>query len=122
MVVPANNRRAWITGFNTVERPQSTPHTTTARRLTLCHLVVISLKNSGYHERSRLATPSCDHSRDNLLLECDEWSVGGRRSLVDHTVTRLQSGFHPTMIAFIKPAPGQTDITTTMCCLLRRRA
>ncbi|KAH3891863.1 hypothetical protein DPMN_015973 [Dreissena polymorpha] len=42
---------------------------------------------------SRLTTSSCDHSRGNLLLECDERSVGGRRASVDHTVNRLQSGF-----------------------------
>ncbi|KAH3733885.1 hypothetical protein DPMN_040324 [Dreissena polymorpha] len=50
-------------------------------------------KNSDYHDRSRLTTPSCNHSRGNLLLERDEWSVGGRRASVDHTVNRLQSGF-----------------------------
>ncbi|KAH3817384.1 hypothetical protein DPMN_118918 [Dreissena polymorpha] len=50
-------------------------------------------KNSDFHDRSRLTTPSCDHSRGNLLLERGEWSVGGRRALVDHTVNRLQSGF-----------------------------
>ncbi|KAH3709191.1 hypothetical protein DPMN_068653 [Dreissena polymorpha] len=50
-------------------------------------------KNSDYHDCSRLTTPSCDHSRGNLLLERDEWSVGGRRASVDHTVNRLQSGF-----------------------------
>ncbi|KAH3886575.1 hypothetical protein DPMN_010586 [Dreissena polymorpha] len=49
-------------------------------------------KNSDYHDRSRLTTPSCDHSRGNLLLERDERSVGGRRASVDHTVNRLQSG------------------------------
>ncbi|KAH3738454.1 hypothetical protein DPMN_045088 [Dreissena polymorpha] len=50
-------------------------------------------KNSDYHDCSRLTTPSCDHSRGNLLLERDEWSVGDRRASVDHTVNRLQSGF-----------------------------
>ncbi|KAH3700803.1 hypothetical protein DPMN_075783 [Dreissena polymorpha] len=50
-------------------------------------------KKRDYHDRSRLTTPSCDHSRGNLLLECDERSVGGRRASVDHTVNRLQSGF-----------------------------
>ncbi|KAH3851593.1 hypothetical protein DPMN_094075 [Dreissena polymorpha] len=50
-------------------------------------------KNSDYHDRSQLTTQSCDHSRGNLLLERDEWSVGGRRASVDHTVNRLQSGF-----------------------------
>ncbi|KAH3857637.1 hypothetical protein DPMN_100248 [Dreissena polymorpha] len=50
-------------------------------------------KNSDYHDRSRLTTPSWDHSRGYLLLERDEWSVGGRRASVDHTVNRLQSGF-----------------------------
>ncbi|KAH3849000.1 hypothetical protein DPMN_091385 [Dreissena polymorpha] len=50
-------------------------------------------KNSDYHDRGRLTTPSCDHSRGNLLLERDEWSVCGRRASVDHTVNRLQSGF-----------------------------
>ena len=54
--------------------------------------VVIFPKNRDYHDRSRLTTPSCDHSRGNLLLERDEWSVGGRRASVDHTVARLQSG------------------------------
>ncbi|KAH3885308.1 hypothetical protein DPMN_009301 [Dreissena polymorpha] len=49
--------------------------------------------NSDYHDRSRLTTPSCDHSCGNLLLERDERSVGGRRASVDHTVNRLQSGF-----------------------------
>ncbi|KAH3770138.1 hypothetical protein DPMN_171421 [Dreissena polymorpha] len=49
--------------------------------------------NSDYHDRSRLTTPSYDHSRGNLLLERDEWSDGGRRASVDHTVNRLQSGF-----------------------------
>ncbi|KAH3776419.1 hypothetical protein DPMN_177844 [Dreissena polymorpha] len=44
---------------------------------------------SDYHDRSRLTTPSCDHSRGNLLLARDEWSVGGRRASVDHTVNRL---------------------------------
>ncbi|KAH3885303.1 hypothetical protein DPMN_009296 [Dreissena polymorpha] len=50
-------------------------------------------KNSDYHDRSRLTTPSCDRTRGNFLLECDEWSVGGRRASVDHTVNRVQSGF-----------------------------
>ncbi|KAH3826639.1 hypothetical protein DPMN_128548 [Dreissena polymorpha] len=49
--------------------------------------------NSDYHDLSRLTTPSCDHSRGNLLLERDEWSVGGRRASVDHTFNGLQSGF-----------------------------
>ncbi|KAH3691322.1 hypothetical protein DPMN_192373 [Dreissena polymorpha] len=49
--------------------------------------------NSDYHDRSRLTTSSCNHSLDNLLFERDEWSVGGRRASVDHTVNRLQSGF-----------------------------
>ena len=51
------------------------------------------------------ATPSCYHSCGNFLLECNEWSVG-RRALGNHTVAVLQSGFHPTMVALIKPAPG----------------
>ncbi|KAH3698429.1 hypothetical protein DPMN_055164 [Dreissena polymorpha] len=50
-------------------------------------------KNSDYHDRNRLTTPSCDHCRGNLLIERDEWLVGGRRASVDHTVNRLQSGF-----------------------------
>ncbi|KAH3728480.1 hypothetical protein DPMN_054437 [Dreissena polymorpha] len=50
-------------------------------------------KNSDYHDRSRLTTPSCDHNRDNFLLERDEWSVGGRRASVHHTVNRLELGF-----------------------------
>ncbi|KAH3752281.1 hypothetical protein DPMN_186897 [Dreissena polymorpha] len=50
-------------------------------------------KNSDYYDRSRLTTTSCDHSRGNSLLERNEWSVGGLRSSVDHTVNRLQSGF-----------------------------
>ncbi|KAH3826421.1 hypothetical protein DPMN_128326 [Dreissena polymorpha] len=50
-------------------------------------------KNSDYYDRSRLITPSCDHSRGNLLLERDERSVGCRRASVYHTVNRLQSSF-----------------------------
>ncbi|KAH3738449.1 hypothetical protein DPMN_045083 [Dreissena polymorpha] len=50
-------------------------------------------KNSDVHDRSRLTTPSCAHCRGNLLLERGEWSVGGRRASIDHTVNRLQSGF-----------------------------
>ncbi|KAH3824619.1 hypothetical protein DPMN_126456 [Dreissena polymorpha] len=46
-------------------------------------------KNSDYQDRSRLTTPSYDHSRGNLLLDRDEWSVGGRLASVDHTVNRL---------------------------------
>ncbi|KAH3856211.1 hypothetical protein DPMN_098794 [Dreissena polymorpha] len=47
-------------------------------------------KYTDYHDRSRLTTPSYDHSLGNLLLERDEWSVSGLRASVDHTVNRLQ--------------------------------
>ncbi|KAH3893510.1 hypothetical protein DPMN_017657 [Dreissena polymorpha] len=50
-------------------------------------------KNSDYHDRSRLTTLSWDNSRGNLLFELGEWSVGGLRASVNHTVNRLQSGF-----------------------------
>ncbi|KAH3896281.1 hypothetical protein DPMN_020456 [Dreissena polymorpha] len=50
--------------------------------------VVLFPENWDYHDSSRLTTPSFDHSRGNLPLERDEWSVGGRRPTVDHTVNR----------------------------------
>ncbi|KAH3700236.1 hypothetical protein DPMN_075208 [Dreissena polymorpha] len=36
--------------------------------------------NSDYHNCSLLTTPLCNHCRGNLLLEHDEWSVGGQRA------------------------------------------
>ncbi|KAH3821739.1 hypothetical protein DPMN_123506 [Dreissena polymorpha] len=112
MVITANNHRATITGFNGKRR------SSVDRALfdILSHHDCSSLdalsardyfpKNSDYHDCSRLATPSCYHSCGNFLLERDEWSVGCRRASGDHTVAVLQSCFHPTMVALIKPAPG----------------
>ncbi|KAH3692345.1 hypothetical protein DPMN_194795 [Dreissena polymorpha] len=62
-------------------------------------------KNSDYHDRSRLTTPSCDHSPGNLLLERDEWSVGGRRASVDHT--------KPTTVGFCSFSLNRTQVGET---------
>ncbi|KAH3835796.1 hypothetical protein DPMN_109160 [Dreissena polymorpha] len=48
-------------------------------------------KNSDYHDRSRLTTPSCDRSRGNLLLERDEWFNGERRSSVERALFDILS-------------------------------
>ncbi|KAH3704714.1 hypothetical protein DPMN_079776 [Dreissena polymorpha] len=66
-------------------------------------------KNSDYHDRSRLTTPSCDHRRGNLLIERDNRSVCSRRASVDHT--------QPTTVGFCSFSLNRTQASPS--CRLR---